>query len=430
MSSTASNTLPLPHPSISYEGRLGWFHEARFGLFIHYGLYSLPGRGEWVMFNERIPAAEYAKLGPQLKPDPDAAKRWVDLAVAAGMRYAVLTTRHHDGFSLFDSPVNDFNLQQTLGRDLVAEFVTACRDAGLRVGLYYSLLDWRFPGYFEPKNHPDSAAALVDQVHEEVNHLMTSYGQIDLLWYDGGWIDHGRKDMVSADFWRSHALNQMVYDHQPGILINNRSGLKLDLDTPEQKVEASDEGRGWEACMTIGDSAGWGWLRHNPNRKTSATLLQNLVTAAAGGGNYLINVGPAADGSVDRADAELLRGVGEWLASHGESIYGSQRCGLYNQSEPGAPLGQWTRKGDTGFLHLFRWPGEQVTIPLVGSKVESIQLLANGEPVSFTHDPDGRLHLRGLPEPPPHPSINTLRVQFSEPPGRTAEPDHAAWIGK
>ena len=424
----AAPAQPLPMTPVPYEQRLGWFHGARFGLFIHYGLYSIPGRGEWVMFSERIPAAEYARLADRFKPDPDAVKRWIDLAVGSGTRYAVLTARHHDGFSLFRSPANDFNLWNSAGRDLVAEFTDACRAAGLRVGLYYSLLDWRFPGYFEPAKHPASAEALAKQVHGELEHLMSAYGRIDLLWYDGGWIDHGRKGTQQTAFWRSHELNQRVYDLQPNILINNRSGLTLDLDTPEQKVAASEPGRAWEACMTIGDSAGWGWLLHNPNRKTEATLIQNLVTAAAGEGNFLINVGPRADGTLDPGDADRLRSVGAWLREQGEGIYGSQRCELYDQAEPGAPLGRWTRKGTTAYLYLFRWPGERVTIPLVDETPRSARLLSTGEAVAFDHGADGRLHLRELPPSPPHPSVNAIAFEFDHEPRRRHDPDHAAWI--
>ena len=416
-----------PTTSIPYADRTRWFHEARFGLFVHYGLYAGPGRGEWLMFNERMPAAEYAALADDFHPCADCVKQWVDLAVRAGMKYAVLTTRHHDGFCLFDSPVNDFNLARKRGRDLVAEFTEACRGAGLKVGLYYSLLDWRFPGYFEPDKHPDSAAALVEQVHGEVRHLVSAYGPVDLLWYDGGWIDHGRKGSGDAPaFWRSAELNQMVYDAQPHILINNRSGIPLDLDTPEQKVKASEAGRAWEACMTIGDSAGWGWLRDNPNRKTVATLLQNLVNAAADEGNFLINVGPRGDGSLDGADTERLLEMGRWLEMCGEGIYGSQRCDLYDQVHPGAPLGRWTRKGRVGYLHIFRWPGTRAIVPLVASRARNARLLTTGGEVAIDTASNGRLVLGGLPDTPPHPCVNTIRVEFEDAPARQIEPDHAA----
>ncbi len=201
----------------SYEERLKWFHEARFGIFVHWGLYSMLGRGEWVMFQERIPAREYAKLARRFKPAKFDADALAAVAVDAGAKYMVLTTRHHDGFCLFDSKVSDFtSVKSAAGRDFVAEYIHACRKAGLKVGLYYSLLDWRFPGYFEPKKYPDSAAAMVQQLHDQVRELMTNYGKIDVLWYDGDWINHGCAGIDDkAAFWRSRELNDMARQLQP-----------------------------------------------------------------------------------------------------------------------------------------------------------------------------------------------------------------------
>lgn len=414
--------------SIPYSQRIAWFHQARFGMFIHYGLYSLLERGEWVMFNERMAADEYAKLAGRFAPEPGVAEEWVKLAVAAGARYAVLTTRHHDGFCLYDSKVSDFTLARTKGRDLVAEFTDACRKHGLKVGLYYSLLDWRFPGYFEPDRYPESAKAMVDQLHAQVRELMTNYGRVDMLWYDGGWISHGRVEKDEAEFWRSAQLNQMVYDLQPHILINNRSGMPLDLDTPEQHVTASEPGRGWESCMTIGDSAGWGYVRDNPNRKTVATLLQNLVTAAAGEGNFLLNIAPRPNGHVDGEDGDRLLAMGEWLAHSGAAVYGSQRCELYDQQMPGAPLGRWTRQGNTAYLNVFRWPGTTAIVPLVATKALSARMLQTGQSVRVRQEYNGRLVLEGLPDTPPHPLMNTIAVEFATEPRNLAETDKAAWI--
>ena len=166
-----------------------WFHEARFGIYVHFGLYSLLGRGEWTMYSERIPASEYARLADDFHPDPGCAEEWVAAAKAAGAKYMVLTTRHHEGFCLFDSKFSDFtSVKHGCKRDIVAEYVTAARAAGLKVGLYYSLLDWRFPGYFEPAMFPENKTLLVEYVHSQVCELMTNYGQIDLLEYDGGWM--------------------------------------------------------------------------------------------------------------------------------------------------------------------------------------------------------------------------------------------------
>lgn len=410
--------------AMSPQQRLAWFHKARFGMFIHFGLYAIPGRGEWVMYRERIPGDEYAKLADKFNPKKFDADEWVATAKAAGMKYMVLTTRHHDGFCLYDSKVSDFKATNTpFGRDLVAEYVTACRKAGLKVGFYYSLLDWRFPGYFERDKYPDSAKAMVRQVHQQVEELMTRYGRIDVLWYDGHWVPNMPEGKRAA-FWRAKKLNNMVRKHQPHILINNRSGTNEDLDTPEQHVTASEPGRGWESCMTIGDSGGWGYTRHNPNMKTVPQLIQNLCKAAAGEGNYLLNVGPKPDGSIRNEETARLREMGEWLDAYGEAIYGSQRCEL-----PVGQIGLWTRKGNDGYLCIFRWPGKEAVVPLIGTKVKSATLLGpDAKRLKVRQEHNGRLVLGGLPARPPLKPANVIKVRFASRPKAMQERDESAWL--
>jgi len=419
---------------LSYAERMRWFHRARFGMFIHWGLYSIPGRGEWVMLRERVPRDDYADLARRFRPrrfDPDA---WADLARAAGMRYMVLTTRHHDGFCLFDSAVSDFTSVKTAaGRDVVAEYVRACRRAGLKVGFYYSLLDWRFDGYWQPRRHRASAEAMVRQAHEQVRELMTNYGRIDYLFYDGEWVPGLGHARTMADgkaaasplpaFWRSRKLNAMVRRLQPHIILNNRSGLPEDVDTPEQHVTASRRGRAWETCMTIGDAGGWGYVRHNPNMKTVCQLLQHLVNAAAGEGNYLLNCGPKPDGGIRREEADRLRAVGRWMDVHRRAIYASQRCEL-----SGGMIGNWTRRGRTGYLHLFRYPGVEAVVPGVATRARSAELLANGRKLRVRQEHNGRLVISGLPPRAPHPCVNTVKVRFAEDPRCIAETDPAAWL--
>ncbi|MDP6381374.1 MAG: alpha-L-fucosidase, partial [Phycisphaerae bacterium] len=307
-----------------YQERMRWFHKARFGMFIHWGLYSIPGNGEWWMFSNRIPRSDYEKLADRFNPTKFDADAWAGLAAEAGMKYMVLTSRHHDGFCLFDSQVSDFtSVKRRARRDFVAEYTTACRKAGLKVGLYYSLLDWRFPGYFQRDKYLDSSEAMAQQFRDQVRELMTQYGKIDLLWYDGGWIgtevEHFDFDDMSElhKFWRSKKVNAMARKLQPGIIINNRSGVDEDIDTPEHHITASAKGRGWESCGTIGDTCGWGYVRHNPNWSTVPTLLQNLVTCTAGQGNYLLNVGPSPLGVIRREEVVRLRAMGDWLRRMG-----------------------------------------------------------------------------------------------------------------
>ncbi|MCI5779828.1 MAG: alpha-L-fucosidase [Lentisphaeria bacterium] len=417
------------------EDRLRWFNEARFGLYVHFGLYSLLGRGEWTMYSERIPPAEYAALADRFRPVPGAAREWCEAAKLAGAKYIVLTTRHHEGFSLFDSAYSDFtSARHGCRRDIVREFTDAARAAGLRVGLYYSLLDWRFPGYFEPDRYPESQAALVEYVHRQVRELMTRYGTIDLLEYDGGWMHDlkgGRERQI--DFWRSRELNAMVRELQPGIIINDRSGLPEDLDTPEQEVRASRSGRGWESCMCIGDSCCWGYTRFNPNWKTPAQLIQHLVSAAAGEGNFLLNIGPAPDGRVRGEELDRLRVIGRWLSSNGAAVRDSRGCDLIGASQPGQVdlnlQGCWTRRGRTAYWCVFRWPGTTATAVRVGTRPLRVRMLATGEEFPFEyHELSGRFIIRGLPELPPDGLCTVLEVEFASEPALKVEPSPADWL--
>ena len=405
---------------ISYRQRMKWFHEARFGMFIHWGLYSLLERGEWVMYHERIKRAEYARLADKFNPkkfDPDA---WASLARDAGMKYMVLTTRHHDGFCLYDSKASDFTSVKTrAGRDFVAEYVKACRKAGLRVGFYYSLLDWRFPGYFAgPKKDPKSFNAMVEQVHAQVREILTNYGRIDYLFFDGGWLpsvfdqsEPAPADQQHAKFWKAQELCRMIRRLQPAVIINNRTGLAGDLDTPEQHVTASKKGRGWESCMTIGDFSGWGYIRNNPNMKPASQLIQYLVTAAAGEGNYLLNVGPKPDGRVRIEEVTRLREIGKFMKIAGESIYNSERSAAgWNQ------LGPMTAKGSALYLHMFRYPGKVAVIAGLANRVKSARLLGSKRKLKVEREHDGRVLIKGLPEKPVYEYDTVVALELEDKP--------------
>jgi alpha-L-fucosidase len=392
----------------SYEERMKWFHQARFGMFIHWGLYSIPARGEWVMHQEQIPASEYAELAKQFNPSKFDANAWVALAKDAGMKYMVLTTRHHDGFCLFDSQVSDFTAPKTAAkRDFVREYVDAARAAGMKVGLYYSWLDWRFPGYFDRTGKPESAKALVQQAHDQVRELMTNYGKIDVLWYDGHWVP-GLPESDVADFWGSREMNAEVRELQPHILINNRCGLLEDLDTPEQHVTASAAGRGWESCMTMGDSVGWGYIANNPNFKPVPQLIQNLAIAAAGEGNYLLNCGPKSDGTIRDEEVTRLKAIGEWMQANGESIYGSQRCPFVP-----AMIGQATAKGNNAYIHIFRWPTQgEACVPNIKNEIKSATILQTGQTLEVCRASNNRTYFKGLPIEPPHLYDTVIKLEL------------------
>ena len=377
--------------------RTQWWREATYGMFIHWGVYSIPARGEWVMYHEHIPHEEYAPLARKFDPkkfDPDS---WVRLAKDAGMRYVVLTSRHHDGFSLFDSQVSDFTAPKTAAkRDLIRAYVEACHRGGMRVGFYYSLLDWRYPAYFKgPKADPVGWNELVAYAHAQVRELCSEYGRIDVLWYDGGWP-------YTAEDWRSAELNAMVRELQPGIVINNRSLLPEDHDTPEQHVRASDTGRLWETCMTLNDS--WGYNEADDNWKTPKQVLMHLVRCANGGGNLLLNVGPQPDGTIPRESVRILQEVGEWLDRNGGSIYGTTATPLRSST------GLSTVKGDTVFMHVFRWPGKEIQLCRFANTVRSVHLLEGGEKVDFDQR-DDRLSLRGLPARAPNEMDTVLVIE-------------------
>ena len=384
------------------ETRMQWWHEARFGLFIHWGVYAIPARGEWVMHVERIPKEDYRPLADQFNPTKYKPREWVALAKEAGQRYMVLTSRHHDGFSLFDSQVSDFTAPKTAAkRDLVGEYVEACHKAKMRVGFYYSLLDWRYDAYWAgPEKEPQAWADLVGYVHEQVRELCSSYGKIDILWYDGGWP-------WTAEQWRSAELNAMARRLQPDIIINNRSGLPEDHDTPEQHVTASDAGRPWESCMTINDN--WGYSSGDRNFKSVRQLVYNLVRCASGGGNYLLNVGPRADGTIPASSASRLRRMGEWLRENGESIYGAGQAPF-----GGGMVGLTSAKGSKVYLHVLRWPGDEMCLAGVEPKVKRAKMLASGDKLKVEQIAQGqRLFLRGLPRKARDPlnSVITMEVE-------------------
>jgi len=387
------------------EERTRWFREARFGMFIHWGLYAILARAEWVMYLERIPKAEYAKLAEKFKPEKFDADEWVEIAKRAGMKYMVLTTRHHDGFSLFDSKYSDFTSTKTAAkRDFVAEYVEACRRAGMRIGFYYSLLDWRWDAYWKgPKKDPEGWAKFLEYVHGQVEELCTNYGKIDILWYDGAWP-------YSAEDWKAKELNAKVRKLQPHILINNRSGVPGDFETPEQHIPWwRPPSRLWETCMTMNDS--WGYFEADRNWKTPRQIIQALVTCVSLGGNLLLNVGPRADGTFPPEALEILSEIGRWMRVHGESIYGAGPCPFTTT------VGRITAKGNRAYIHAFRWPGKEICVAGVGNTVTSAYILTTGEEVRVVQEQD-RVFLKGLPRiaPDPYDTVIVLELD-SEPRG-------------
>jgi len=367
--------------------RMQWWHEARFGMFIHWGLYAQLGRHEWVMNRERIPVKEYEQLAATWKPKPRPAREWAALAKAAGMKYMVMTTKHHEGFLLWDSQMSDYNAAKCgPGRDLVREYVEAAREFGLRVGFYYSLMDWHHPDGARCAYDEKARRRFLDYTQGCVRELMSNYGKIDILWYDVSW------PLSSPEAWESYEMNARARELQPELIINNRSQLPEDLGTPEEHIRAEEAGRAWEACMTFNGS--WGWQPTPPEDwHSERKVLDMLRQCAAGGGNLLLNIGPLPDGSVPEIATERLTAVGKWLKKYGNVVYGpvDRVEGL-----EWLPTGTWTRKGNTLYFWCTRWPGKELAIGGLTEKLKSARVLPNGKPLAFTQKKD-RLVISGLP---------------------------------
>lgn len=402
----------FPPPRIAPHHR--WFRDARIGMFIHWGLYSLLGQGEWAMFHNRIPVEEYARLAGRFNPVKFKVESWVRLAKEAGMRYAVLTTRHHDGFCLFDSQASDFTSVKTAARrDFVAEFVAACHKHGLRVGLYYSLGDWRFQ-LPKIRETPAGARAAVAQAHAQVRELLTRYGRIDLLWYDGGWCYPSRPTDGMAEvrrYWQADRLNAMARRLQPHILLNNRAGKEEDFATPEGHVTPV-AGRVWEACLTIGQW--WGYHRHDKARRTPCEIIRHVSTAAAGAGNLLVNIGPRANGEVVAAERNVLQAMGAWVRKHREAVYDSGPCPYVNRG-----VGPFSARGRMVYWFMWYWPGSTAVIPNLANHVIRARLLTTGRRLKAEQTRDGRTLIRGLPANPPDPYVTVMKLEVDGAPRPT-----------
>jgi alpha-L-fucosidase len=385
--------------------RMQWWHEARFGMFIHFGLYSVLGRHEWAMEEEGIPVAEYQQLAKVFKPKPYAAQAWAKLAKQAGMKYMVMTTKHHEGFCNFETKLTNYCApKQAPGRDLVREYYDAARAEGMRVGFYYSLMDWHHPDGARCATDEAARRRFVDYTHGLVRELCTNYGKLDILWYDVAWP-------LSAEGWESVKMNKMVRELQPDILINNRAKIPEDFTTPEQHIQAFAEP--WESCMTMNDS--WGYQAADDDWKSPKTVVRNLVTCARGYGNYLLNIGPKGDGSIPDESVEILTNVGRWMDQHAPVIHEAQLCKVTHSQ-----LANFTRTGNKLYVHVHFWPGQTVSIGGLTNKVLAAKLHPSGQTVDF-HQEDFRVQFLGLPANSPDPLVTVLEVECEGEPNQNME---------
>jgi alpha-L-fucosidase len=404
--------------------RCRWFTDARFGMFIHWGIYAIPARGEWVMQREEIPVKQYEKFFDRFDPANYDPAVWAGLAREAGMKYMVLTTKHHDGFCLFDSKLTDYKAPNTkAGRDLVAEYVDAARAEGLKVGFYYSLLDWHHPHYtIDPvhalRNDEKAGkekrdwAKYIKYMHGQVRELMTNYGQIDVLWCD---FSYGDK---TGDAWRAHDLLNMVFELQPQIMVNNRLGVAGDIETPEQRipnVPPTRDGKPviWETCMTLNEH--WGYAEDDRNYKSATQAIRMLVDCVSKGGNLLLNVGPRPDGSFPTQSVIRLKQIGRWMDANAESIYG---CGPAPTGD--LPYGRATMKGRKLYVHVFDWPEDgKVKLPPFRTKARSASLLKGDERLKLRQT--GKSITITGPEEAPAWRDAAVAVEFERKPGQCGD---------
>lgn len=366
------------------EADIKWWRDSKLGLFIHWGVYSVIGKGEWAYFNEGFTVEEYRHIAKtQFKPELSAeeiASEWLDCAEKAGMKYAVMTTRHHDGFSLWDSKCSEGNFTSSaIGcEDYVKAFTDECHKRGIHTGLYYSPMDWRFEGYFDPVGKPESAQNMKRQAYGQIRELCTQYGRIEILWYDGGWLAHNGTDADAAWLWEPIKLNKSVRVFQPKIMVTPRSGYRGDFECDEgtKMPIGGIVPIPWEKCMSV--SQAWGYM---PNDKFIDTgeVIRIFVNTVCRDGNLLLNVGPDINGRIPEAAKNILYALGDFMRENGEAIYGT-RAGLW---EPVDGVFGSVYKDNTVFLHILdcnQFSG--LVLPEIGKTILSASLL-DGTSVSF-----------------------------------------------
>ena len=426
----------------AYSKRVDWFCKARFGMFIHWGLYSIPGRGEWVRSEEQMPESEYLPFFESFAAKDFNPTAWAKAAKAAGMGYVVMTAKHHDGFCLFDSALTDFKSTNTpFGRDAVAEFVSAVRAEGLKVGLYFSLIDWHHPDYphYGDRHHPmrndptcensgRNFDRYLDYMHGQIREICTNYGKLDLLWFDFAY------DQLRGEAWRGTELVNTVRTLQPDVLIDNRieaSGEGFgslyqcapmpyhgDFVTPEKFIPPQGirdvQGRPmvWESCITMNNN--WGYCPQDHNYKPAPLLIKKLVECVSKGGNMILNVGPDGNGNIPPESLDILTQIGCWMERNGKSI---RNCGPANLEKP--EFGRFTRNESLLYVHIFE--NTLGPLPLLGLKkeqIESMNLLDGGQPVpistSWVHSDYPQIVFADLGENPilPDPVDTVLEIRL------------------
>jgi len=391
-------------------GNTDWFVKDRFGLFIHFGLYALPARHEWVRNKEEISNEDYQKYFDHFNPDLLDPKEWARIAKKAGMKYFVITTKHHDGFCLFDSKFTDYKSTNTpYGKDILKELIAAFRAEDIKIGFYHSLIDWHHPEFTVDRLHPNRSnlkereknkdrdiKKYSEYLYNQVQELMTNYGKVDILWFDFSYDRdepkwEGEKGKGKNE-WQSEKLLKMIREKMPEIIINDRLEIDQDLKTPEQFmprnwVKVDGKPVVWESCQTLNTS--WGYFRDLDEWKSSELLVKMLIEGVSKGGNMILNVGPDARGRFEKKAIQRLEEIGDWMELHSKSIY---NC---TQSEFTPPENcYFTQNGKKLYLHILSWPLKQIHLDNMADKIEYAQLLNDGSEIKMlTHENDIHAHM-------------------------------------
>jgi alpha-L-fucosidase len=401
--------------------RTAWFRQDKFGMFIHWGIYSVPagewkgGRNhaEWIMLTGNISSAEYEKFAPQFNPVKFDARQWVQLAKDAGMKYLVITSKHHDGFCMYDSKLTDYDIMQAtpFGRDPMKELAAACHEAGLKFCFYYSVVDWHHPefpakysqnGFHGNPNPNADLEEYVAYMKGQVRELLSDYGPIGILWFDGGGSFSGQP---MAELIHAQEIIDMIRAVQPMCIVNDRLGLPADYGTPEQHIPGQAPKNMFEVCMTLNDH--WGYNQYDNNWKSPETVIRNLADIAGKGGNYLLNVGPTAEGTIPEGSVHTLREVGQWMKVNGASIYGTT-AGPFRRT----PWGRCTTKGRTLYLHVFDWPTDgRLFVPGLRNKVARAYLLTAPDRSCPVTSGDAQVTV-AVPRPAPDPMDTVVALEI------------------
>ena len=390
-----------------FAARTKWWREAKFGMFIHWGIYSIPADGEWHMYEHQMQVKDYEKYASQFNPVNFDAAKWVRVAKDAGMKYITITSKHHDGFCMFDSALSDYTIVKATpwGKDPMKMLAAECKKQGIKLCFYHSIMDWHHPDYlprrpWEKDTRPADGASLdryIEHMKGQLNELLTNYGPLGGIWFDGGW-EH------SADELHALEVVKMIRKLQPWIMINDRIDIPEDYSTPEQNIPAGalPDGRLWETCMTL--NGHWGYARDDHDWKSPQDLVQKLCDIASKGGNFLLNVGPTDLGEIPQPSIDNLEAVGKWMKVNGRSIYATTKSPFKK-----LPFdGRCTQRGNTLYFQVFTWPDDgKLPLPAMSAHVISAKFLDGGRPLQVE---DGALI--GTPVKP-DPYATTVELKLS-----------------